>query len=171
MSMKITIRKAKLTDSEFLLEIHNEAVKRKFINSIKINKKNLNIWNKWFKKKLKSKRFIIFIGKTRFQKEFGYVSFDEIIKSVFEVRIGNLPRFYGKGLGTLMLSKSLQKFFRLFKPKKIISIVKKNNIRSSKCFIKNGFKKKKINSKKHFILKKIDLKKDEYFEFIKKKKI
>ena len=45
------------------------------------------------------------------------------------------------------------------------SIVKKNNIRSSKCFLKNGFKKKKINFKKHYILKKINLKKDEYFEF------
>ena len=63
-----------------------------------------------------------------------------------------------------MLSKSLQKFLKLHKPKKIISIVKKNNIRSSKCFLKNGFKKKKINFKKSFISKKMDVKKDEYFE-------
>ena len=165
MSFEISIRKAKSTDSKFLLKIHNEAVKRKFINSIKVNKKNFNIWNQWFNNKLKSKKFIIFIGKTRFQNEFGYVSFDEIVKSVFEVRIGNLPKFYGKGLGSLMLSKSLRKFLKLHKPKKIISIVKKNNIRSSKCFLKNGFKKKKINFKKHYILKKINLKKDEYFEF------
>ena len=83
MSKKITIRKAKLTDSEFLLKIHNEAVKRKFINSLKVDKKNINVWNQWLKQKLKSEKFIIFIGKNKFQKEFGYVSFDEIIKNVF----------------------------------------------------------------------------------------
>ena len=171
MSKKITIRKAKLTDSEFLLKILIEAVNRKFINSLKVDKKNINVWNQWLKQKLKSEKFIIFIGKNKFQKEFGYVSFDEIIKNVFEVRIGNLPRFYGKGFGSLMLSKSIIKFLKLFKPKKIISIVKKNNIRSSKCFIKNGFKRKKINFTKHLNLKKINLKKDDYFEFIKKNKI
>ncbi len=164
MSLEVSIRKAKLTDSNFLLKIHNEGVKRKFINSIKVDKKNFSIWNKWFKTKLKSKKFILFIGKTTFQKKFGYVSFDEITKNVFEVRIGNLPKFYGKGFGSLMLSKSLQKFLKLHKPKKIISIVKKNNIRSSKCFLKNGFMKKKINFKKSFISKKMDVKKDEYFE-------
>lgn len=164
MALEINIRKARLTDSEFLLKIHNESVKRKFIDSTKVDRKNFNIWNQWFKKKLKSKGFILFIGKNKFQNEFGYVSFDEILKSVFEVRIGNLPKFYGKGLGSLLLSKSLKKFLKIRKPKKIISIVKKNNIRSSKCFLKNGFKKKKINLRKNFILKKTNLKKNEYFE-------
>ena len=114
--------------------------------SLKVDKKNINVWNQWLKQKLKSEKFIIFIGKNKFF----YVSFDEIIKNVFEVRIGNLPRFYGKGFGSLMLSKSIIKFLKLFKPKKIISIVKKNNIRSSKCFIKNGFKRKKNQFYKTF---------------------
>ena len=164
MSLEVSIRKAKLSDSKFLLKIHNESVKRKFINSIKVEKKNFNIWDKWFKNKLKSKNFILYIGKTGSQKEFGYVSFDEIIKRVFEVRIGNLPKFYGKGLGSLLLFKSLKKFLKLHQPKKVISLVKKNNIRSSKCFLKNFFKKKKINIKKNIFSKKIDLKKDVYYE-------
>ena len=90
MALKINIRKAKLTDSEFLLKIHNESVKRKFIDSTKVDKKNFNIWDKWFKKKLKSKGFTIFIGKNKYQNDFGYVRFDEIVKSIFEVRIVNL---------------------------------------------------------------------------------
>ena len=92
------------------------------------------------------------------------MSFDEIKKNIFEVRIGNLPNFYNKGLGSLMLSISLKKFFKKYKPKKIISVVKKFNKRSSKCFLKNGFKKKKINYQKYPFLSKFDLKNDEYFE-------
>ena len=103
---------------------------------------NIYIWDRWFKNKLKSENFITFIGNKN-QKKFGYVSFDEIKKNIFEVRIGNLPNFYNKGLGSLMLSISLKKFFKKYKPKKIISVVKKFNKRSSKCFLKNGFKKKK----------------------------
>ena len=164
MSLEIKIRKARLSDSKFLLKIHNESVKRKFIDSTKVDKKNFNVWDQWFKNKIKSKKFTIFIGKNKFLKEFGYVSFDEIVKNIFEVRIGNLPKFYGKGLGYLMLQKSLKKFLKIRKPKKLISIVKKNNIRSSKCFLKNGFKKKKFDPKKNFILKKINFKKNEYFE-------
>ena len=163
MQFKISIRKANFKDTRFLLKIHNESVKRKFINSTKINNKNIYIWDRWFKNKLKSKNFITFIGNKN-QKKFGYVSFDEIKKNIFEVRIGNLPNFYNKGLGSLMLSISLKKFFKKYKPKKIISVVKKFNKRSSKCFLKNGFKKKKINYQNYFFLSKFDLKNDEYFE-------
>ncbi len=41
MALEINIRKARLTDSEFLLKIHNESVKRKFIDSTSIDKKIL----------------------------------------------------------------------------------------------------------------------------------
>ncbi len=164
MSLEIKIRKARLSDSKFLLKIHNESVKRKFIDSTKVDKKNFNVWDQWFKNKIKSKKFTIFIGKNKFHKEFGYVSFDEIVKHIFEVRIGNLPKFYGRGLGSKMLSQSLKKFLRSHKPKKIISIVKKNNIRSSKCFLKSGFMKKKIDLRKNLIFKKKNLQKSEYFE-------
>ena len=143
MALEINIRKARLTDSEFLLKIHNESVKRKFIDSTSIDKKNFNIWNQWFKKKLKSKEFIIFIGKNKYQHEFGYVSFDEILKSIFEVRIGNLPNFYGKGLGSLLLSKSLKKFLKIRKPKKIISIVKKIIFAHPNVSLKMVLRKKK----------------------------
>ncbi len=167
MFSKIKIRKAKFSDSKFLLKIHNESIKRKYINSTFINNKNIIIWNKWLKDKLNSNNFIIYIGKTKNEKRFGYLSFEEIKKNIFEVRIGNLPTFYGKGLGSSMLSISIKKFLKRHKPKKVISIVKKINIRSSRCFLKNGFEKKKINSKKHFILKKFNLKKDDYYELTK----
>ena len=53
MQFKISIRKANFKDTRFLLKIHNESVKRKFINSTKINNKNIYIWDRWFKNKLK----------------------------------------------------------------------------------------------------------------------
>jgi L-amino acid N-acyltransferase YncA len=148
MSTKILIRKANAQDSRFLLKIHNESVKKKFINSIIIKKKDINIWNKWFKKKNKLKNYVLYIGIHKKNKKLGFVSFSEIDKNIFEVRIGILSIFYGKGLGTLFLKKTLQKFIKKKKPKKIISFVKKFNIRSAKCFLKNGFKKKNISTKK-----------------------
>ena len=36
-----------------------------------------------------------------------------------------------------MLEKSIKKFKKNYKPKKIISAVKKFNVRSAKCFLKN----------------------------------
>ena len=148
MSAKVLIRKVNSQDSYFLLKIHNESVKKKFINSIIIKKKDIYIWDKWLKEKNKLKNYVLYIGKLEKNKKFGFVSFSEIKKNIFEVRIGILSIFYGKGLGTLLLKKSLQKFIKKKKPKKIISLVKKFNIRSSKCFLKNGFKKKNISTKK-----------------------
>lgn len=44
MQFKISIRKANFKDTRFLLKIHNESVKRKFINSTKINNKYIYIY-------------------------------------------------------------------------------------------------------------------------------
>jgi len=82
---------------------------------------------------------------------------------VFEVSLGNLPNFYGKGLGTLMLEKSIKKF-KNNNPKKIISAVKKFNIRSAKCFLKNNFVKVKFDKQKHYTINKIDPNQEFYFE-------
>ena len=157
----ITVRLAKFEDAKLLISIHNASVKSGYFNS-----KNLIIYKdhiQWFKKKLKSNSKI-YIGKNSIKKKFGYVRFDEVKSNIFEVSLGNLPSFYGKGLGSLMLEKSVKRFKKNYKPKKIISAVKKFNVRSAKCFLKNNFIKIKFDKKRHLAINKIDPKKEYYFE-------
>ena len=161
MKKKISANLAKIEDAKLLLKIHNTNVKRGYFNS-----NNLIIYKnhiEWFKKKLKSNSKI-YIGKNSVKKKFSYVRFDEVKSNIFEVSLGNLPSFYGKGLGSLMLEKSIKKFKKKYKPNKIISAVKKFNVRSAECFLKNKFVKVKFDKKRHFTMNKIDPKKEYYFE-------
>ena len=84
-----------------------------------------------------------------------------INKKSWEISIANSPDFRSKGYGTLMLKNSIKKF-RLNKKVKLISVVKKNNLRSEKCFLKNSFKKK--IAKSYFLKNKISLYKYNYLE-------
>jgi len=157
----ISVSLAKIEDAKLLLKIHNTSVKGGYFNS-----KNLIVYKdhfEWFKKKLKSNSKI-YIGKNSSKKKFGYVRFDEVKNNIFEVSLGNLPSFYGKGLGSLMLEKSIKKFKKNYKSIKIIAIVKKFNVRSAKCFLKNNFVKVKFDKKRHFSIIKTDPKKEYYFE-------
>ena len=157
----ILVSLAKIEDAKLLLKIHNASVKGGYFNS-----KNLIVYKdhiEWFKKKLKSNSKI-YIGKNSIKKKFGYVRFDEVKNNIFEVSLGNLPNFYGKNLGSLMLEKSIKKFKKNYKPKKIIATVKKFNVRSAKCFLKNNFIKVRFDKKKHCAINKIDPKKEYYFE-------
>ena len=140
----ITIKKANLSDGKLLLRIHNSAVTGGYVKSKKLVKFNEHIV--WFKNKLKSKKSQIYIGKKN-KIKFGFVRFDEVKKNIYEISLGNLLTFYGKGLGSIMLGKCLKKFIKKFKPKKIISVVLKFNVRSQKCFLKNGFIKIDFNPK------------------------
>ena len=116
----VSVSLEKIEDAKLLFKIHNASVKGGFFNS-----KNLIVYKdhiEWFKKKLKSNSKI-YIGKNFNKKKFGYVRFDEVKNNIFEVSLGNLLNFYGKGLGSLMLEKSIKKFKKNYKPKKIISAV------------------------------------------------
>ena len=159
--MRIYVRLAKLKDAKFLLKIHSASIKRGYFNSK--NSIEFKDHVEWLKKKIKSNSKI-YIGKNSNKKDFGYVRFDETKNNIFEVSIGNLPNFYGKGLGSLLLGKSIEKFKKGCTPKKITSVIKKLNIRSFRCFKKNGFIKIKFDKNKHFSIDKIDLKKTDYFE-------
>ena len=157
---RVSIKLSKLEDAKLLLKIHNASVKAGFFNSR--NLINLNQHIEWFKKKLKSNSKI-YIGKY-YKKKFGYTRFDETKNNIFEISIGILPSYYGKKLGTLMLKKSIKKFKIKYKPKKIICAVKKFNIRSLKCFLKNGFIKVKFNKRKHSTINNLNTKQEYYLE-------
>ena len=64
-----------------------------------------------------------------------------------------------------MLKKAIKKIINIHNPKKIISVVKKINLRSHVFFLKNKFKLIKFNKKKHFTLNKFYIKKLNYYEF------
>ena len=157
----VSISLAKIGDAKLLLKIHNCNVKAGFFNSKDLASYKDHI--EWYKKKLKSNS-VIYVGKNSNKKKFGYVRFDEVKKNIFEVSLGNLPNFYGKGLGSLMLEKSVKKFRKNYKQKKIISVVKKFNERSIKSFLKNTFIKVKFDKKKHFTMNKFNPNKEYYFE-------
>ena len=159
---KIKIKKVVYDDANLLLRIHNTAVKNGYFASKKIVKKKDHL--NWFKQKLKSKKSYIFIGIFN-NKKFGYVRFDEIKSKLYEVSIGNLPFFYGRGLGSIMLRSSIKKFSKIKNNVKIVSVVKKFNIRSEKCFLKNNFVKTKFNKIKHKTINSFNLMKDNYFEY------
>ena len=158
---RISVRLAKLNDAHLLLKIHNNSVKRGYFNSKKLIIFKNHI--KWLREKLNSNSKI-YIGREYNKSDFGYVRFDKINKQIYEVSIGNLPNYYGKGLGTTMLEKALKKFIKKNNPKIITSVVKKFNIRSAKCFLKNGFIETQFDRNKHLTVNQINLKRDRYFE-------
>ena len=157
----INVRNANINDAKFILKIHNASVLARYSNSKNLVKYSEHI--KWFKSKLISNKSQIYIG-AKNKIRFGYVRFDKVKNNIFEVSLGNLPKFYSKGLGTKMLKLSIEKFIKKFKPKKITSAVKKFNIRSQKCFIKNGFIKTNFNRKKHKTINNINKNIENYFE-------
>ena len=63
--------------------------------------------------------------------------------------------------GNLLVELVIKKF----KPKKIMAAVLKFNVRSQKCFLKNGFIKIDFNPKKHKTINKFKIKKENYYEF------
>ena len=159
---KITIKISKLEDAKFLLNIHNIHAKSGFNLSTDLIKFKDHI--EWYKKKLKERYSKIYIGYKN-KKKFGYVRFDKIKGNIFKVSIGNHPKFYGKKLGTIMLKFAMKKFISSCKPTKIISYVKKFNIRSQKCFLNNEFKNIKIIKKKELNLNKLRLKEIKIYEY------
>ena len=151
-----------LSDTKLLLKIHRESVNKGYLRSILPNP-NFKIWKIWLQHKLLISKSKIFIGKIKNYK-FGFTRFDHIDKKNYEVSIGILSKNYNKGLGTKLLKLSIKKFTKIYKPKKIVCIIIKNNKRSEQCFKKNNFKLIKFNKRKHKTHSMMNLKKDNYFE-------
>ena len=96
--------------------------------------------NKWFNKSLKDKKIKSYIGflvKKNERKKVGVVRFD--IKSKYAyVSINLNPFMRGKNLSYILLAGGIKKFLK-FKKTKLIAEIKKNNISSISCFLKNKF--------------------------------
>ena len=106
------------------------------------NKKKITLesHNKWFNKTLKDKKINFYIGflvKNNEKKKVGIVRFD--IKNKYALVSINLnPVMRGKGLSYILLATGIKKF-KKFKEIKLIAQIKKKNLASISCFLKNKF--------------------------------
>jgi RimJ/RimL family protein N-acetyltransferase len=117
------------------------------------NKKKitLNVHNKWFEKNLNNIKIKLYIGylvKNNHKKKVGVVRFN--IKSNYAVVSINLnPTMRGKGLSYILLEAGIKKFLK-FKKIRLIAEIKKNNLASIRCFLRNGFYFLKSRNKYNF---------------------
>lgn len=151
---KITIQKCKLDDADYILKIYNETVSNGLSGTKR--KIQLNDHIKWLKKKLLSKKDIIYIYKIN-KIIIGYIRFEKIHRSGCEISIAFKKYFVNKGYGSTLLKRSIKKLTKVKKIKIIKSKVKKKNVNSIMFFLKNNFlevKNKKLNkgNYKYFIL-------------------
>ena len=123
------------------------------------NKKKITLeaHNKWFRKNLKNKKIEFYIGsivKKNEKKKVGIVRFN--IKSKYALVSINLnPVMRGKSLSYILLAGSIKKFFK-FKKIKLIAEIKKNNLASINCFLKNRFFFLKSRNHYNFYQKSLD---------------
>ena len=106
------------------------------------NKKKITLedHDKWFEKNLKNKKIKFYIGsivKKNEKKKVGVVRFN--LKSKYALVSINLnPVMRSKSLSYILLAAGIKKILK-FKKIKLIAEIKKNNLASIKCFLKNGF--------------------------------
>lgn len=163
--MKIKIRKFNISYKLDLLKIFNSGRKTGFFGSKeKVKLKDHNIF---LKEKVLTKKTTVYLGFIDNNiKPFGFVRFDKLPKKDwFEMPVAIYPRFYNLGLGTKLINLAIKRFNKAGK-KTIIAVVKKNNHRSLKAFIKNKFKLLKTKKRKYYSINKFNIKK-EYYLYLK----
>lgn len=134
---KLKVRKAQVKDMRFLFNIYNKNVAEG--NTFSKVKTNYSDHKKWFKKILL--KGFIFIGLKN--SKIGYVRYDNINKRNFKISIAIKNSFKKKGLGRLLLKKSLYKInFNKFN---VYAHVNETNEISKKFFLSCNFKLFKKN--------------------------
>jgi len=106
------------------------------------NKKKVTLKNheKWFKKTLTNVRIKSYIGfkfEKNIKKKVGVVRFNVRGKYAL-VSINLNPAMRGKGLSYILLKSGIKKFLK-YKKINLIAEIKKNNLVSINCFLKNKF--------------------------------
>ena len=136
---KITIRKAKISDSKSIWKWRNDPLTRSmFISKDYIEYKD---HLKWFKSKLKNKNSFIFIGQA-FGKSVGMVRIDAT-KNIGEISININPKFRGISLSETLLSDAIKAFHKKKPNCSLAADIDKKNSASIKIFSSIGFVKYK----------------------------
>ncbi len=139
--MKIFIKKVSKSDLNFTYLLrNNRSIRKNFFNSKIVPIKEHKIW---FLKLLKNKKDLFFII-VKNKSKIGYISY---IKNEFyyNISISILPKYQSLNIG----SEALRKTEKILNKAMIISKIKKNNLKSLKFFLKNGYSilsKNKINT-------------------------
>tara|TARA_B110000967_G_C18436772_1_gene341242 strand:- start:5 stop:451 length:447 start_codon:yes stop_codon:yes gene_type:complete len=140
------IKKVTKKDSLEIWSWRND--KKTIFFSKNIKKINLEDHSKWFIKNLSNSKIKFYIGSLINKKKVGIVRFD--IKNKYALVSINLnPTMRGKKLSYILLEAALNKFLRS-KKIKLLAEVKKNNLASISCFLKNKFYLLKSNSQYNF---------------------
>ena len=132
------IQKIAKKDSLDILLWRND--KKSFFFSKNKKKITLEAHSKWFEKNLKNQKIKFYKGyliKKNVRQKVGVVRFN-IKKKYALVSINLNPVMRGKSLSYILLAAAIKKFLK-FKKVKLIAEIKKNNLASIKCFLKNGF--------------------------------
>ena len=141
---KIVIRKIKLQDSRFVLNLFNKAVENKlFKTKKKISYKQHQKWFLGICKSPKTKILVCMLNR----RKIGYIKYDLFKKSCSKVSINLDEKFRGINLGGKMLRRSYKIYCRKFKINSIYAEVLMNNKHSKFFFLKNGYRLIKMNKK------------------------
>ena len=129
--MKILIKKISKSDLNFTFLLRNNKLIRKnfFTSSVITVKRHKD----WFLKKIKSKKdlfLIIAMGKYKI----GTIRYDKK-EFYYEISISILPKYQSLNIG----SEALKASENILKKGMILSNIKKNNQKSLRFFIKNGY--------------------------------
>ena len=151
------LRKVTLDDCRLVFEWANESVARK----MSFTEKTI-AWEehcKWYKNRLKSEFFTMYIASDDQDKIIGQVRFDENTNQEAEIAINIDKNQRSKGYGPLLLQAGTQKIFCETHIKKIHAFIREENKPSIKAFEKAGFSFYKTGERNshpflHYILEK-----------------
>jgi len=135
--MPIKLRKAGIDDCRDLFAWRNDPVTRQV--SFNSGELKYEDHEKWFKKYLQDPDRSMFIAEAEDNEKLGMVRFDRIKDDSWEISINLSPAHRGKGLGSLIISKSCELFAESHSNKKLVARTKASNIASIKAFEKAGF--------------------------------
>ena len=129
--MKILIKKVLKTDLNFTFLLRNNKLIRK--NFFTSNVISINEHKDWFLKKIKNKKDLFLII-MKDKHKIGLIRYDKK-EFYYEISISLFPKYQSKNIG----SEALKASEKILKKGMIISNIKKNNQKSLKFFISNGY--------------------------------
>jgi len=129
---KIKIKKISRNDVRFLYNIYNENIEKgNFFSKKKLNYLDHKIW---FNQKKSNSLIFICIKKVKI----GYIRYDEYKKDNYKVSIAIKDSSKNKGVGKLLLKKTLKKINS--KKFNVFAYIKRSNDISKKFFLSCNFK-------------------------------
>ncbi len=138
--MDFSLRKATPNDLEFLFNLRNEEVVRRFsLNSELIS---LDTHKKWFERKMASQDSVIFIAE-KDSEPIAQTRFDLVGEDTAEVSIAVAADFRGKGYGTEILKQTTRLFLDSHPNVLMVrAYIELDNAASLRSFTKAGYRLK-----------------------------